>query len=632
MEDFMNLRGKKQYLTQHNMKAMVPVLNSTAGYGLLIDCGSEMVFDDASYSADGTTLIGVEAASVMCYYFMKGHNMDATVSAYRWLSGTVPMMPLWLFGYTQSKERYVSQADLVSTLREFRNRRIPIDCIVQDWNYWKDGSWGTMSMEPSRYPDKRAMADSVHAMNARLMISIWPNMSNSPQHDEFQSRGYLLSGQNVYDAFRPEARKLYWDYAEREFFSNGFDAWWCDSSEPLDADWGNRGPNYGYDSHEERWHLQSKLLGDVLGRERGMLYSLYHSQGIYEHQRIASDKKRVVNLTRSSYAGQQRYGTIVWNGDTHASWEQFRQMIPAGLNFMATGFPYWTVDAGTFFVRKGWAWFWDGDFEQGCNDPAFREFYVRMLQYATFLPMMRSHGTDTPREPWRFGEEGTPFHDAILDCIRMRYSMLPYTYSLASRITRSDYTLTRCLAFDFPDDRKVWDIKDEFMYGPSILVAPVTTPATVPGEPNYRSVYLPKGNAWYDMTTGKRYAGGTTVSSEVPLQTIPLYVREGSILPVCGSVEYASQYTSREWTVKVYPGSDAEFEVYLDDGDGYACEEGRFATMLLKWDDNRRTLTVCKGEGRVADFVSALCLKVEVIGGGCFDVKNKAGSSIIVSK
>lgn len=613
MEDFMNLRGKKQYLAQHNLKAMVPVLNSTAGYGLLIDAGCAMVFDDAR--TDGNTVLDVEATQALNYYFMKGRTMDATVAAYRWLTGEVSMMPLWVFGYTQSKERYYSQDDLLNTLREFRRRHIPIDCIVQDWNYWKDGSWGTMSMEAKRYPDKKAMADAVHDMNARLMISIWPNMSNSPQHDEFQQRGFFFPGQNVYDAFRPEARDLYWSYADREFFQNGFDAWWCDSSEPLDGDWGNRGREYGLDSHAERWQLQKDKLESALGKDRSMLFSLYHSKGIYDHQIQTPTAKRVVNLTRSSYAGEQRYGTIVWNGDTYASWKQFKQMIPAGLNYMATGCNYWTVDAGCFFTRKGWAWFYCGEFPEGCKDPAYREFYVRMLQYATFLPVMRSHGSDTPREPWQFGEPGTPFYDAIMQCINLRYRLLPYSYSMGAAVTNHDYTMARCLSFDFPADQNVHDIKDQFMYGPAFLVAPVTdASAEGPQGSTTRKVYLPKGANWYDYHTNQLQKGGQTISVKSSISQMPLFVRAGSIVPMSQVVEYSSLYDKQPWDVYVYPGADAEFEVYQDAGDSHVNDMSSASTFKLKWNDKKRTLTIETRKGQNLN-VDAIPITVRLVGG-----------------
>lgn len=604
MEDYMNLRGKRVYLCQHNLKEMVPVLNSTAGYGILINAGSEMIFSDT----DGKSSIEIGAAPGLDYYFMKGWNMDATVKNYRWLTGEVPMMPLYLFGYTQSKERYVSSADLISTLKRFRDNHIPIDMIVQDWNYWEPGSWGHMKMNTRDYPDKRALTDAIHDMNAKLMISIWPSMTNSPQEKDFAKRGMLLPGTNVYDVFSPAARDLYWKYANDEFFSNGFDAWWCDSSEPIDADWGNRGQAYTWDSHAERFNLCSKRLGDALGHERSQLYSLYHSMGIYNHQRQVTDKKRVVNLTRSSYAGQQRYSTIVWNGDTHASWEAFAQMIPAGLNFVSTGCPYWTVDAGAFFVKKGWAWFYDGDYEKGCDDLGYRELYTRMLQYATFLPVMRSHGTDTPREPWRFGDANSPFYKSIIDCIKLRYSLLPYTYSLAADVSFNGGTMMRPLAFDYAADPKVADIKDQFMLGKSLLVAPVTTqmyygPGSTPveGTKKQRTVYLPGKGTWYDFFSGANYKGEQSITVDAPIDRIPVFVPAGSIIPMCkGDIEYSAQYTDVPWEIRVYPGKDGSFCAYQDAGDGYAYEKGEKCSFKFLWNDKKRTLTISAREGQYA--------------------------------
>ena len=602
MEDYMNLRGKTMYLCQHNLKEMVPVINSTAGYGLLINSGSEMIFSDNNGNATFT----IEAAPQLDYYFMKGWNMDATVKNYRWLTGEAPLMPLYVFGYIQSKERYVSSDDLIGTLRQFRQRHIPIDMIVQDWCYWEPSCWGHMKMNSRDYPDKRALTDAIHGMNAKLMISIWPNTSNSSQEKDFQQRGMMIPGTNVYNAFMPEARDLYWQYANNEFFSNGFDAWWCDSTEPLDADWCTKEDSYTWDSHAERFELCSKRLGDALEHHRSQLFSLYHSKGIYEHQRLTTDKKRVVNLTRSSYAGQQRYSTIVWNGDTHASWQSFAKMIPAGLNYVSTGCPYWTVDAGTFFVKKGWAWFYNGDYEQGCNDLGFREFYVRMLQYATFLPVMRSHGTDTPREPWRFGDSDSPFYQAILDCIKLRYSLLPYTYSLAANVTFDAGTMMRPLAFDYASDANVLDIKDQYLFGKNLLIAPVTTPMYyAPGStpindaPKQRKVYLPdNGSVWYDFYTNAKHNGGQTIVADADIKHIPVFVPAGSILPLCqGNIEHTGQYDKMPWEIRIYPGKNASFTIYQDAGDGYDYENGETSSYTLHWNDKRRILTISKRNG-----------------------------------
>lgn len=597
IEDYMNLRGKKMYLCQHNLKAMVPVLNSTAGYGLLFDAGSAMVYNDVADSS----YVEIEAAKEIDYYFMKGTTMDKVVACYRQLTGQNPMMPLYFFGYTQSKERYGSSQELCDIVKEYRRRQIPLDMVVQDWNYWPSGQWGRMTMDSTFYPDKQALTDSLHRMNCKLMISIWPNAQNCPQYDDFNRRGWILPGSTVYDAYNPKARQLYWDYANKEFFSNGFDAWWCDSSEPLDGDWSNpMHAGYGYDSHQERWQLNTHVLSDALGAERSQTYSLYHAMGIYENQRLANSNKRVVNLTRSSYAGQQRYATITWNGDTYASWKTFAQMIPAGLNFMATGCPYWTIDVGAFFVGpdKWNRWFYKGEYPKGCNDPAYRELYTRMFQFATFLPMLRSHGSDTPREVWRFGQPGEPFYESIVNHIKLRYQLLPYIYSLSSKISREGYTLSRALAFDFAHDKEVLDIKDEFMFGSAFLVAPMTQPLMTYAAAS-RKVYLPKNQAgWIDYWTGKKLEGGQWIDAAAPIEHAPLYVRAGSIVPMTECQQYTDEHPNAPYYIYVYPGADADFELYEDAGDGYDYEKGAFTTYRLHWDEANQLLTISNRNGK----------------------------------
>ncbi len=607
MEDYMDLNGKTLYLTQHNLKATVPVLLSTAGYGLLFDAGCAMKFDAGTIIYD--------AANSLDYYFMKGADFDAVISKYRYLTGSVPMLPRYAFGYIQSKERYVSSDDILSTLAEYRRRHVPIDMIVQDWNYWPEG-WGYMKMNRKYYPDPGALADSVHALNARLMVSIWPNPQYCPQERDFREKGFMLE-HSVYDAFNPDARRYYWGYADREFFANGFDAWWCDSSEPLDGDW-NKMPDpvdghpYSRTDHERRWELNKEILADALGAERGNLYSLYHSMGIYENQRAATGAKRVLNLTRSSYAGQQRYGTVVWNGDTYASWESFRQQIPAGLNFMATGCPYWTVDVGSFFIRSDSRWFYKGEFPDGVADDGYKEYYTRMFQWAAFLPMLRSHGTDTPREIWRFGEPGTPYYDAILRMIRLRYSLLPYIYSMAAAQTFSDYTMARMLTFDFAADTAVRDIKDQYMFG-DILVCPVTSPGAAS-----RRVYLPRADendGWFDYWSGERHDAGRWIEAAAPIDRLPLFVRAGSIIATGEVTEYADAQLGRPLTVSVYPGRDAEFLFYEDAGDGYGYESGEYITVPLRWDDSSRRLTIGARSGAYPGLNASRRITVRIPGG-----------------
>ena len=594
MGDEMNLRGKTIYLCQHNLKTMVPMLQSTAGYGLLFDAGCAMVYAD-TMRADGTSrmTLQMEAAHEVDYYFMKGGSMDEVVAQYRLLTGDAPMLPRYMTGYVQSRERYVSQHDILSNLNEFRQRQIPIDVIVQDWSYWPEG-WGYAKMDRRYYPDPKGLADSVHALNAHLMISVWPNPMNCPQEREFREAGLMLE-HSSYNVFSAEARDMYWRQINDEFFSQGFDAWWCDCSEPVDADWGWKPDGYGWDSHRERWEGNTKMLTEVCGAERSQLYSLFHSRGIYEHQRATTNEKRVVNLTRSGYAGQQRYGTINWNGDTYASWTSFKRQIPAGLNYMATGNPYWTVDVGCFFTRSDGRWFYKGEYPQGNADPAYRELYTRMLQWATFLPVLRSHGTDTKREPWHFGEPGTPYYDAIIDMIHLRYRLTPYTYSLAAMQTFGDYTMARMLAFDFATDAEALDIKDEYMFG-RVLVCPVTEAGATS-----RRVYLPMAadgaTTWVDFWTGKVYAGGQWIVADAPLHRLPLFVRGGSLVPTTEVAQHSAAQTHLPLTINVYPGADATFTLYDDEGDSYRYEEGAYATIELRWDDARRTLHIGKRQG-----------------------------------
>lgn len=613
MEDYLNLRGKELYLCQHNLKAMVPVLNSTAGYGLLFDAGCGMIYTDKG----DDSFIELEAAKQIDYYFMKGATMDEVIKQYRILTGSSPMMPRYMFGYIQSKERYKSSKEVTDVVAEYRKRQVPLDVIVQDWNYWPQG-WGYLKMDPKYYPNPANLADSVHQMDAKLMISIWPNPTSCPQTDDFKEKGFMLE-RSVYDAYNPLARKYYWKYADNEFFNNGFDAWWCDCTEPLDADWQMMKEGYGWDNHRERWENNLALLSDVLGAERSSTFSLYHSKGLYENQRVTSDKKRVVNLTRSSYAGQQRYATISWNGDTHASWSSFAQQIPSGLNFMATGCPYWTVDIGAFFTKKTRQWFWCGDFNQGVNDLGYREFYTRMFQYATFLPIFRSHGTDTPREIWNFGEPGEPFYDSLLKMIHLRYQLLPYIYSLAGKVSHDHYTMSRLLAFDFPNDTKVFDIKNQFMFGPSFLVCPVTTPmyyekesVALHGVEKKRNVYLPKGTNWIDLWTGERYEGGQYVDADASIDKIPLFVRQGSIIPMGPVVQHTGELRGKDITISVYPGQDASFTLYEDEGDNYNYEQGYYSTIELKWNDKKRTFTLAKRNGEYDNMEKVRTVHIEL--------------------
>lgn len=597
-EGMFNLRGQHQYLYQQNMKAVVPVLVSTRGYGILLDSYSLILFHDDAYGS----YLSSEADDELDFYFIYGPELDEVVTGVRFLSGKAPMLPKWAFGYVQSKERYQSQEELIATVREYRRRSLPMDCIVLDWKSWTGDLWGQKSLDPERFPDPLGMTNELHEMNTRLMVSIWPIMNPaSDNHKEMAEHGGLLGNQATYDAFKEEARRLYWRQANEGLFSKGIDAWWCDCTEPFEADWKGAvkpGP-------EERMLINTEEAKLYLDPELINAYSLLHSQGIYEGQRAVTTRKRVVNLTRSAFTGQHRYGTITWSGDISANWETMRRQIPDGLNFCATGSPYWTLDIGGFFVRnKPELWFWSGDYDEGVHDLGYRELYVRWFQYGAFLPMFRSHGTDTPREIWQFGEAGEPFHNALVTFLKLRYRLMPYTYSLAFRIYRDDYTLMRALPFDFLQDPATFDIDDQFMFGPALLVNPVTRPMyydadskPIEGAAKSRSVYLPRGCKWFDYWDHRVYEGGQTLEAEAPLERIPLYVRSGSILPMMEGMEYADDRSDGRLYIRIYAGQNASFVYYEDEGDSYSYESGEYAVIDMEWHEESRTFILGERKG-----------------------------------
>jgi alpha-D-xyloside xylohydrolase len=590
-EGMLNLRGQHQFLYQQNMKAVVPVLVSTRGYGILLDAYSLMTFHDNAFGS----YLWTEYADELDFYFVYGPEFDQVVHELRHLTGPAPLLPKWAFGYIQSKERYVSQAELVEIVQEYRRRQLPLDCIVLDWRSWVGDLWGQKTLDPERFPDPGAMMADLHALHARLMVSIWPIMKpGGGNWQEMHDQGFLLGNQATYDAFNPDARALYWQQADQGLFRHGIDAWWCDCTEPFEADWnGTFKPE-----PEERLRINTDEAKRYLDPQFINAYSLLHSQGIYTGQRQAGSAKRVVNLTRSAYMGQHRYATVTWSGDVTATWETLRKQVADGLNFCVTGSPYWTLDVGGFFVQnKPEFWFWRGDYDQGVADPGYRELFVRWFQYATFLPMLRAHGTDTPREIWRFGEPGEPAYDALARFLQLRYRLLPYIYSLAGWTTHQDYTMLRLLAFDFRDDPNVYDVRDQYMFGPAFLVCPITAPMDSARGASLREVYLPAGGDWYDVWSGERLAGGQTIAAGADLSTLPLYVRAGSIVPMAQPQQYVDEHPAAPVELHIFPGKDGAFQLYEDAGDGYDYEGGACATIDIRWQDADRCLTIGERRG-----------------------------------
>ncbi|RKP49943.1 DUF5110 domain-containing protein [Cohnella endophytica] len=616
-EGVMDLRGTHQYLYQQNMKAVVPMLVSTRGYAVLWDSCSYMAFRDDMHGS----YLWTDVDDEMDYYFLYGPEFDELVYEYRELTGSVPMLPKWALGYAQSKERYKSQEEILDILREYRERKLPLDLLILDWQSWTGNWWGQKSLDPERFPDPEGMMRNLHEDGARLMVSIWPIMNNNgPDQEEMREQGFLLGNQANYDPFRPEARLLYWKQANEGLFKHGIDAWWCDCTEPFEADWkGAIKPE-----PEERVSINVNEFKNYLDPEVINAYSLLHSRGIYEGQRETDDTKRVVNLTRSAYAGQQRYGAITWSGDTAATWTTLRNQIPAGLNFCATGVPYWTMDIGAFFVgKKPEMWFWNGDYDKGYEDDGYKELYVRWFQLGAFLPMFRSHGTDTPREVWRFGEPGSVFYDTLAKFLKLRYRLLPYLYALTGAVTQDHYTMLRALAFDFREDPAVRDIGDQYMFGPAFLVNPVTKPMyyesgsrKLEGVPSTRRVYLPSGSGWYDFWTGARLEGGMVIEAEAPLDILPLFVRAGSIVPMSPVVQSTDELGSQPYEIRIYPGRDGKFKLYEDEGDNYNYEKGEFASIEMEWLDEERTFKIGSRQGDFPGMVRKRLMNLVIVGAG----------------
>ncbi len=592
-EGMFNLRGQHQYLYQQNLKVAVPVVVSTRGYGVFLDCASLVAFHDDAF---GSYLWG-DVVEELDYYVMAGSSFDEVVAEFRALTGEASMLPRWAFGYLQSKERYECQEDLLDVAREYRRRGLPLDCVVLDWKSWTGEAWGQKTLDPARFPDPDAMTRELHALDVRVMVSIWPTMRpGGDDWRELANRGQLLGNQATYNAFDPDARATYWCQADRGLFSHGIDAWWSDCTEPFEADWtGAVKPE-----PEERLRINTGEAKRFLDPALINAYSLVHAQAMYDGQRSTGVGKRVLNLTRSAFPGQQRYGTVTWSGDVSASWDTLRRQIADGLSFCSTGMPYWTTDVGGYFVaRRPDLWFWAGDFDDGVADPGYRELYLRWFQYAAWLPMLRSHGTDTPREIWRFGDPGEPVYDALVSALRLRYRLLPYIYSLAGWTTQRAYTMLRSLPFDFAEDARTHAVADEFMFGPAFLVCPVTTPMGhepggrgLHGVPRTRHVYLPAGAEWFDLASDERLTGGREVEAAASLERIPVFVRAGSIVPMGPDRDHADAELGGPLEVHVYPGRDGAFTLYEDAGDGYDYEAGDFATVDFAWDQTARTLTI----------------------------------------
>lgn len=595
-------------LKNSNHNITIPYFYSIKGYSVFWDNYAETKFVDSDQETSFESL-----GDCVDYYFMYGKEGAGTITKMRDLTGQAPMFPLWTYGYWQSRERYKTQEELLSVVKKYRDLEVPLDGIIQDWRYWgEDSLWNAMKWDVDRFPNPKEMADKVHAMNAHLMVVAWPGFGPlTEQYAEFKDKDMLIdfdtwppkSGTKPYDVYDAEARDIYWDYLNKGVFSKGTDAWWLDSTEP------------DHINVKDSDFDQQTKLGSY--RSVSNAFSLEHTKGIYGHQRKTTENKRVFILTRSAFAGQQRHAANSWSGDVQSSWDALREQIPAALNFTICGIPYWNADIGGFFAgrhRKG----------GGVKNPEFKELYVRWAQFATFTPMMRSHGTDLPREIYQFGNRGDWAFDAIEKSIKLRYRLLPYLYSTAWKVTNQSDSFMKALPLEYPKDEKTLNITDEYVFGSSFLVAPVINQMYSKGKDENivedfskvknRSVYLPESNNWIDFWTGETIKGGQEIVRETPIDIMPLYVKAGAIIPWGPEVQYANEKNWESLEIRVYTGSDCEFTLYNDEGDNYNYEKGKYSTINFKWDDKAKILTIGEQQGDYKGIIKQYNFKIALVG------------------
>ena len=620
----MNRRGEKKRMEQSNLEDFQNVLQSIKGWGIYWENYSPTLFED---NANGMTF-DAEVGNGVDYYFMYGKSADGVIAQMRYLSGDVPMFPLWTYGFWQSKERYKSARETESIVDQYRALNVPLDGIIQDWQYWGSNYlWNAMDFLAEDFSNGKQMIQNVHKKNAHFMISIWASFGPmTQQFRELEAKGLLMpfetwpqsgishvwppimkypSGVKVYDAFHPEARAIYWKYL-KTLYDYGCDAWWMDSTDP---DFFN----------PKESDYEHKVYGGTWRSQRNA-FPLETVRGIYQSQRKDDKGKRIFIMTRSSYAGQQHYGSNMWSGDVNSSWDMLRKQVPAGLSYSLTGNPNFNTDIGGFFCgsynTKGSG--------SAPKNPQFQELFVRWMQYGLFCPVFRSHGADAPREIWQFGKKGEPIYDAIEKQIRLRYRLIPYLYSTAWQVTSNNDSYMRPLFSDFAADKNVWNTTDEFMFGHSILAAPIVNPQyteekiirtdamtgwnrqDVKGE-NAQGVdwsatktatkYLPKGATWYDFWTGKQYKGGQNVTLETTIDRVPMFVRAGSILPLGPEMQYVGEKKWDNLEMRVYPGANGSFVLYEDEGDNYNYEKGAYATITFEWNDSKKMLTIGDRQG-----------------------------------
>jgi alpha-D-xyloside xylohydrolase len=533
-----------------------------------------------------------EVADQIDYYFIAGQNMDEVISGYRILTGKAPMMPKWAMGFWQSRERYKTQDEILNTVREFRKRQIPVDNIVLDWQYWSIDKWGDHDFDSTRFPNPKGMMNTLHdSLNVQLMISVWAKYyKGTKNYGEMDKNGWLYKlniekkrkdwlgyVSTFYDAFNAAARKAFWDQINTKLFSKGVDAWCLDATEP--------DINSNLPMDERKALMDPTSLGP--GSKYFNAFSLEQAKGVYEGQRKTSPGQRVYILTRSAFGGLQRYAAANWSGDIASRWHDMKSQIPCGLNFCMSGIPYWTMDIGGFAVEARY------NDAKGKDLDEWRELMTRWFQFGTFAPIFRVHGQYPYREMFNVAPENHPAYQTMLAYDKLRYRLMPYIYSLTGMTWLHDYTIMRALVMDFSSDKNVLNIDDQFMFGPSILVNPVY-------EFNARSrnVYLPASTGWYDFVTGKHYTGGQTINADAPYTNIPIFIKEGSILPLGPKIQYTTQKPADPITLFIFAGKDGYFTLYEDENTNYNYEKGAYALIPFRYNDATKSLVIGQRKGQ----------------------------------
>jgi alpha-D-xyloside xylohydrolase len=576
----------------------------TGGYIGLRCLGPDKEENTNSYS------LYSEVADQIDYYFVHGDNLDQVIQGYREVTGKAPMMPKWAMGLWQCRERYRTQEELLSVVKEFRKRQIPLDNIVQDWFYWKEDKWGDHEFDSTRYPDPERMMRELHNdLHTHIMISVWPKFYVGTKHyEEFKEKGWLYmrnieQGQRdwvgpgyvstFYDPYSKEARDLYWKQIDAKLFSKGIDAWWLDCTEP------------DIQSNLSRTETILRQGPTAMGSAAryANTYSLMNTKAVYEGQRRSNPDQRVFVLTRSAFAGQQRYPAATWSGDVAARWYDLKAQIAAGLNFSLSGIPYWTTDIGGFAVEPRFERPDDSDLDE------WRELMTRWFQFGAFCPLFRVHGQFPYREMFNVAPDNHPAYQSMLAYDKLRYRLMPYIYSLTGMVTQQDYTIMRALVMDFGNDKNILSIGDQFMYGPSLLVNPVTE-----YKAKSRSVYLPDGAGWYDLKSGQHYDGGQSVQADAPYVDIPVFVKEGSILPCGPDIQYTTEKPSDPIRLFVYTGSDGSFTLYEDENINYNYEKGKFSIIPLSYNEKDHVLIVGKRHGSFTGMLETRTFEIVWIG------------------